>query len=244
MPSNHPRATQRGLSPPPAASTLILDQIVAAFQKPPDVANVLHGQRRIHQGGKGRRTALFPSNKSGGAIPVESKLELAHAVALERSSRVVRYRAQAICIALSGSHVAYPDFLVEVTGGNFEIHEVKPSIPHLKAEDVQRFDQVERLLRPLGIGFQLIDAKELASGRVLEELLLSYTRGHAKRYTPAQVSLALKVLTNTDKSLACFSDAYRRLAEHDLPPFLADYLDFHNQLASPLRACISRSRRA
>jgi len=236
------KATPRSLSAPQAVSTHILDQIVAAFQKRPDVANALHGQRRIRQGGRGRRTALFASAKSGGAIPVESKLELAHAVALESSSCVIRFRTQAICIALTERHVAYPDFLVEVEDGKFEIHEIKPSIAHLSPNDAQRFERIERVLRPFGIGFRLIDAKGLASGRALEEMLLNYTRGHAERYTPAQVSLGLEVLTN--KPLFWFSDAYQLLVAHDLPPCLADYLDFHGKWSSPPRARALRTGRA
>lgn len=244
MPSNHkvmddsPRVGRTSSITPTTASLScfkpdILDQIFVAFQKRPDVANVLHGQRRIIQGGKGRRTALFSSNKSGGAVPVESKLELAHAVALERSSRVLRFRTQAVCIALTERNIAYPDFLVEVEEGQFEIHEIKPSIPHLSVKDTQRFERIERVLRPFGIEFRVIDAASLVSGRELEEILLNYTRGHAERYTPAQVALALEVLKN--KPLAWLSDAYRMLAVHDLPPCLADYLDFHGQWTSPPR---------
>lgn len=84
----HPHSPAATLGAPGAVSH-ILEQITAAFEKRPDVADVLHGQRRIRQGGKGRRTALFASRKNGGAVPVESKLELAHAVALQRFAHVI-----------------------------------------------------------------------------------------------------------------------------------------------------------
>lgn len=237
-PKARTKATMSNFSASPGVPIHILEQIAAAFQKRPDVANVLHGQRRIRQGGRGRRTAQFSSTKSGGAVPVESKLELAHAVALERSSRVIRFRTQAICIALTERHVAYPDFLVEVADGKFEIHEIKPSILHLSAEDTQRFERIERVLRSCGVGFRLIDAASLANGQDLEEMLLSYTRGHAERYAPAQISLALEALTN--KPLVWFSDAYQLLKDRDLSPCLADYLDFHGLWTSPPRASALR----
>lgn len=221
------KAASHKLPKKSSALTSILDQVSIAFQMRPDVANLLHGQRRIHQGGRGRRTALFASKKNGGAIPVESRLELAHAIALEGDSNVRRYRTQAICIALAAQHVAYPDFLVETAGGHFEIHEVKPSISHLSTDELNRFDRIEHILRTYRIGFRLIDTKNLASGRALEERLLSYTRGHTGHFTPEQIMLALKVLKSSPLSL--LSDAYHRLKKHDLPPFLADYLNFHGQ---------------
>lgn len=233
------QATSRNPATESVSSTDILVQIAAAFQMRPDVANLLQGRRRIYQGGRGRRTALFASTKNGGAISVESRLELAHAVALEGSSSVIRYRTQAVCITLTERHVAYPDFLVEVTGGRFEIHEIKPSIAHLSADETQRFDRIERILRSYGIAFRLIDSNNLASGRALEERLLSYTRGHTEQYTSAQISLALKVLNSGP--LGLFSDAYERLENHDLPSCLADYLNFHGQWVCPPRAKIQQS---
>lgn len=61
----------------------IWEQIEKAFQAEPNLALTLHGQRRIYQGCFGRRTSLFPSTKSGGAIPLESFLELANAICLD-----------------------------------------------------------------------------------------------------------------------------------------------------------------
>ncbi|HEY0063128.1 MAG TPA: hypothetical protein VGC21_13480 [Telluria sp.] len=225
----HPRSLAAALCSPDAVSQ-ILEQITAAFEKRPDVANVLHGQRRIRQGGKGRRTALFASKKSGGAVPVESKLELAHAVALERSPTVLRFRTQAIQIALTERTFACPDFLVEVAGGTFEIHEVKPSIVNLTGDERHRFERIEHTLRPLGIGFRLIDARTLASGYDLNELLLCYTRGHAIRYSPAEISLASDILTS--KKPVSFSEAYQLLKSNDLPAGLGDFLNFHGVWSS------------
>lgn len=207
----------------------ILSQIKAAFAKPPNVASALHGQRRIRQGGRGKRTALFASRKSGGAIPVESRLELGHAIALERSYQVRDYRTQAICIALPEGRWAYPDFLVLTQSGEFEVHEVKPSIAHLSADHVRRFNVMEKLLETVGVGFKLIDANNLPTDRVLEDLLFRYTRGHCKMWTHMQIELGLAVLD--EGPLSSFTDAYTILATRHLPPQLADYLYFHERWA-------------
>ena len=45
-------------------------------------------------------TFLFPSKKNVGMIPVESNLELAYAIELERDLSVVSYRTQALKIQL------------------------------------------------------------------------------------------------------------------------------------------------
>jgi hypothetical protein len=61
------------------------EQIELAFKRGSDIAGVLHGIRKIHQGSVGKRTSLFPSKKNAGMIPIESNLELAYAIELERS---------------------------------------------------------------------------------------------------------------------------------------------------------------
>lgn len=212
----------------------ILGQIAVAFNKPPDAANIFHGQRRIRQGGKGRRTALFSSTKCGGAVPVESKLELAHAVALERSSSVIRFRTQALRIPLSERCFAYPDFLVEVDANRFEVHEIKPRISHISNDDARRFERIEHTLRCVGIAFRLVDATSLECGRALDESLLIYTRGHAERYGPIQISLALDLLSSLQ--LNGISDAYKTLHANGLPLGLADYLSFHGKWITPNKA--------
>ena len=90
----------------------ILEQIKTAFTTEPNIAATIHGQRKIFQGCYRRRTALFPSKKCGGSIPTESRLELAHAVCLERDPNVVNYRSQALKIKLSHEQHCYPDLLI------------------------------------------------------------------------------------------------------------------------------------
>lgn len=207
--------------------TELLDQIEKAFQKLPTLAHILHGERRIHQGGRGRRTALFPSRKCGGTVPLESRLELAHAVALERSSSIREYRTQAICIPLPGGRFAFPDFLVRTMAGEIEVHEVKPSIEHLSSTEMQRFATIRAMLSEIDVRLRLIDSSNLVGGRELNDLLYRFSRGHVRPYTSRQIDLAGSALSA--QKLNSFAEAYALLQGLDLPIHLADYLNFHQQ---------------
>ncbi|MDR3430041.1 hypothetical protein [Silvimonas sp.] len=62
----------------------IAAQAEAAFLKTPNTAMLVHGVRKIHQGTRGRRTALFPSRKNGITVALESQLEADYCLVLER----------------------------------------------------------------------------------------------------------------------------------------------------------------
>lgn len=143
--------------------TSILEQIRIAFESNANVAATLHGQRKIYQGAFGRRTSLFPSEKCCGAIPLESRLELAHAISLEQDPNILNYRSQALKILLINEQYCFPDFLVQTKNGNYEIHEVKPSIASLSTDDLNRFAILSDLLHSIDIIFRLIDHRDLPS---------------------------------------------------------------------------------
>lgn len=213
------------------AARPILVQIDAAFRHSPSVANTLHGVRRIHQGARGRSTSLFPSRKSGGAIPLESKLELAYAVVLERSPAVLRYRTQAVHIPLPAGQSAFPDFLVELVDGGFELHEVKPSIAQLSQDYLARCHLTSRVLQPAQVAFRLVDATQLPSQKHLDWLLQRYVRGHLQMWTRAQVQLGTEVLAESQP--ASLAQAHRRLTDARFQAQLADYLAFHRHWHAP-----------
>ena len=208
----------------------ILDQIELAFKKLPTKANVLPGERLIKQGAKGRRTSLFPSRKAGGSIPLESQLELAHAVwNLERTAK--NYRSQAIRIELPGGKCCYPDFVVLTYDGVYEVHEVKPDILHLDDDTIRKLKVVERIFNSIGIPFKIIDSSTLPSMRQAEDLLLIYARGHVQHWTAYQIELAIHLLqTNFISKL---SDGHHFLLAHDLPAQLLEYLIFHELVSLP-----------
>ena len=92
-----------------------LKSVRDAFSRQPDLAVRLHGVRKVQLGKRGQsRSSLFPSKKNAppehyaAYVPVESRLEQAYALCLERHPSVVAYRTQAICIDIprgGGSHV-------------------------------------------------------------------------------------------------------------------------------------------
>lgn len=209
----------------------ILAQIDAAFRHPPSVANTLHGVRRIHQGARGRSTSLFPSRKAGGAIPLESKLELAYAVVLERSPAVLRYRTQAVHIPLPAGQSAFPDFLVELVDGGFELHEVKPSIAHLSRAYLDRCELIRSVLQPVQVPFRLVDTALLPNRKHLDWLLQRYGRGHLRVWTRTQVQLGAEVLAAFQPT--SLAQAHRHLIEAGFPTQLADYLAFHRYWHAP-----------
>ncbi|MDO7430958.1 hypothetical protein Q5X64_15100 [Acinetobacter baumannii] len=206
----------------------IWEQIEKAFHAKPNLASTLHGQRKIYQGCFGRRTALFPSTKSGGAIPLESQLELAQALCLEQSPQVKSFRTQAIKIPLSGNRFSYPDFLVQNIDGSFEIHEVKPSIRALAQEELEKFEQVSEILNQLGILFKLIDQLSLPTTKQLQNLLYLYQRGHKRIWTPLEIDLAMNKLERT--SPHNIEAIYTSLQKLGLPCELGDYLLFHKKI--------------
>lgn len=209
----------------------ILKQIETAFQTEPTIASTLHGQRKIFQGCYGRRTALFPSVKCGGAIPVESRLELAHAVILEQDPRIKHYRTQAIKIPLAQNQFCYPDFLVKTTNNSYEIHEVKPSLSSLSHEDIERFGRLSSLLQAIGIVFRLVDQRSLPTNQYLQQLLYWYQRGHLRPWNRYEISLATRLLEQQNFQRP--EQIYIALKYKNLAPQIGDYLLFHGVISIP-----------
>lgn len=204
---------------------LILEQIHLAFNQKPNIAGTLHGQRRIYQGCLERRTSLFPSRKAGGSIALESFLELSYAVQLESHPSVESYRTQALKIPIGENQDVYPDFLIRTLNGDFEVHEVKPSIEHLSAESLRRYERLASILASINIPFKLVDASTLPQRQSLTQLLYLYTRGHLQDWTSLQIELAQDLLKRYE--LESLEQAYNILEKNQLPPQLADYLFFH-----------------
>ena len=218
---------------------LILDQIERAFQTTPNIASTLHGQRKIHQGCYGRRTSLFPSTKCGGAIPLESRLELAHAICLERDPTVKNFRTQAIKIPLSQINHCYPDFLIQIVDNQYEIHEIKPNIKSLSEQELDRFDKVSMLLNHIGVTFKLVDQSCLPPQKQLQQLLYWYQRGHARNWSPFEINLATQILKQ--KTLQNIEQIFEVLQNEDLDIRIGDYLLFHGVISlSPIERIYSK----
>lgn len=206
----------------------ILDQIQQAFQTTPNIASTLHGQRKIYQGCYSRRTSLFPSQKCGGAIPLESRLELAHAICLERDSKVSNYRTQALKIYLHQNQFIYPDFLIQTEDSLYEVHEVKPLITSLSLEALNRYTRLGNLLNSIDVTFLLIDQKELPSDIEIAQLLYWYQRGHRFNWTSFEIDYALSQLQQTE--YANPKQVYDVLTAIGFKQELGDYLFFHKKV--------------
>ena len=214
--------------------TNILEQIRIAFESITNVAATLHGQRKIYQGAFGRRTSLFPSQKCGGSIPLESRLELAHAINLEQNPNIINYRSQALKILLTDELTCFPDFLVQTKKGNYEVHEVKPSVASLSTDDLNRFAILSDLLHSIDITFKLIDQTNLPSESEIPQLLYWYQRGHRFNWNNFEINYALDQLTL--KEFNNSAQVYKALESMGLKQELADYLFFHQRIKiSPVK---------
>ncbi|TCB78441.1 hypothetical protein [Acinetobacter sp. ANC 4173] len=218
----------------------ILEQIRIAFESTANVAATIHGQRKIHQGAFGRRTSLFPSEKCCGAIPLESRLELAHAISLEQDPNILNYRSQALKILLLNEQYCFPDFLVQTKQGNYEIHEVKPSVASLSIDDLNRFAILSDLLHSIDIIFKIIDHTDLPNESEISQLLFWYQRGHRFKWNNVEINYAIDQLTL--KEFNNSAQVYKALESIGLRQELADYLFFHQRIKiSPVKQEISEA---
>jgi len=205
----------------------IADQIIAAFEKSADISNTYHGVRKVNQGCIGKRTALFPSHKNKGMIAVESRLELAHAISLERNPLVISYRTQALKIALSEKEWVYPDFLIKYND-RYAVHEIKPNKEFLSNREINKFQRLEQILLASNVDFKIIDQYELFNEEQVSIILFFYQRAHLQDWSEYQIYLA-RNLFNHIKTLT-LQEIYTHLQTNGLPPELGDYLIFHNYI--------------
>ena len=220
--------------------TNILEQIRIAFESTANVAATIHGQRKIHQGAFGRRTSLFPSEKCCGAIPLESRLELAHALSLEQDPNILNYRSQALKILLLNEQYCFPDFLVQTRQGNYEVHEVKPSVASLSIDDLNRFAILSDLLHSIDIIFKIIDHTDLPNESEISQLLYWYQRGHRFNWNNVEINYAINQLIL--KEFNNSAQVYKALESIGLRQELADYLFFHQKIKiSPVKQEISEA---
>lgn len=209
-------------------------QIEDAFNSAPNLASTLHGQRKVTQGSVGKRTSLFPSYKNEGMIPLESRLELAHAIALEKDSDVEFYRTQALKIQLSFNEFIYPDFLIKKFDHSLHVHEVKPYHQFVKTKQLDRFKRLEHILDNLEIEFKVIDLNNLYSQSEVNNLLYQYQRSHYKKWTAFEINFALSILQDhfQNKHPRNDKESIKKLFNlHNLDLNLYEYIEFHSLIS-------------
>lgn len=206
----------------------IMSQIKDSFESKPNISGTIHGVRRIVQGQRGKSTSLFPSRKAGGAIALESRLELAYAISLEKDPAVKNYRTQALVVPLPGNKYSVPDFVVQMSNGDLEVHEIKPFFEHLSSVELERLNMVDMLINKFGIKFRVVDSLTLPSRREVEKTLALYSHGHSRVWTNLQQEQSLRLLINA--SLNGLDEAYQILSMNGLPIQLASFHLFYGRI--------------
>ena len=130
--------------------------------------------------------------------------------------------------------------MVQTQKGNYEVHEVKPSIASLSADDLNRFAILSDLLHSIDITFKLIDHTDLPSETEISQLLYWYQRGHRFNWNTFEINYAIDQLKL--KKFDNSNQVYRTLESIGLKPELADYLFFHKRIKiSPVKQKISEA---
>lgn len=209
------------------------EQVKLAFSSEPDIGGRFVGVRKIKQGSVNKRTSLFSSKKNGGMISLESNLELAYALELERNIKVQYYRTQAVKITLNEFQSVYPDFLIKYDNGSIEVHEVKPNKLYLRPDDIESYQQVENILDHLNINFKIIDRLDLFITNEYELLttLYFYHRNKTLSWPNFQIQEALEVISKLNAKV--LNEIYEGLDKNNLPRELGDYLIFYRYIPTP-----------
>jgi hypothetical protein len=155
-------------------SSCLNTQLQEAFEKPTTISGQFLGIRNIHHGSFNKRTVIFTSYKNGGAFSLESRLELAHAVNLERDISVLKYRTQALKVTLSKAMYAIPDFLILNNLHNYEVHEVKSNLKSLSKEKIEKLEIIKQVLKSYNIKYKIFDEIALPSNKEINSILRIY----------------------------------------------------------------------
>lgn len=155
-------------------SNCLETQLQEAFEKQITISGQFLGIRNIHHGSFNKRTVIFSSYKNGGAFSLESQLELAHALNLERDISVLKYRTQALKVTLSKTMYAIPDFLILNNLNNYEVHEVKSNLKSLSKEKIEKLEITKRVLKSYNIKYKIFDEITLPSNKDINSILRIY----------------------------------------------------------------------
>ena len=204
----------------------LLGKFEDAFKKQTHVSSKFIGERRI-KSRKGSRVSLFPSIKNRGLICLESNLELAHAIALERNEDVLQYRTQAVQIFINDQHFIIPDFIIKTLNG-FEVHEVKPNLKKISEKNISRFNLAEDILSNHNIKFRIYDHNNLLSKQDSLFLSISYQRANYQTISKIDLDKAEVVIKN--HKFKDRKDLYSLMKDNNLDLIIADYFIFYKKI--------------
>lgn len=197
-----------------------------AFRKQTHVSSKFIGERRI-KSRIGSRVSLFPSTKNEGLICLESNLELAHAISLERDENILQYRTQAVQIFISDQHFIIPDFIIKKSNG-FEVHEIKPNLKTISERIFSRFKIAEEILKNHCIKFKTFDRHNLLSKQDYLFLNISYQRANHKILNKSDLDKAEIIINNAKFKRK--EDLYLLMQSNNLNPMIADYFIFYKKI--------------
>lgn len=203
-------------------SNLIHD-IDAAFKKETHVSSEHTGIRKV-KSRPGIRIFLFPSKKNSGLVALESSLELAHAIDLERDSDVIQYRTQAIKLFISEQQYLIPDFVVKKIN-SIEIHEIKANLNMISNKQRIRFELAEQELKKYSILLRMYDANKLLKKENAQILNMHYQRANFKLFKPDELQLGRILLK--ENRINNKDDLILILEKNNLSPLMADYFIFY-----------------
>lgn len=203
----------------------LLRKFEEAFQKQTHVSSKYIGERRI-KSRVGSRVSLFPSVKNEGLICLESNLELAHAISLERNEDILQYRTQAVQIFISNQHFIIPDFIIKTSNG-FEVHEIKPNLESLSENKISRFKLVEKILKNYNITFRAFDRITLLSKEDYIFLNISYQRANHKEIIKSELKRAESIIKK--EIFNSRDELYTLMKSNNLEKSIADYFIFYKK---------------
>lgn len=204
----------------------LLGKFEDAFQKQTHVSSKFIGERRV-KSRIGSRVSLFPSVKNQGLICLESNLELAHAIALERNEDILQYRTQAVQIFINDRHFIIPDFIIKTLNG-YEVHEIKPNLKTLSEKNITRFKLAKNILNSYSIKFKTFDRTTLLSKQEYLFLNISYQRANYKKINKIDLEKADTIIRkNKFKNKI---DLYNLMNFNNLDPLISDYFIFYKKI--------------
>jgi hypothetical protein len=197
-----------------------------AFSKKTNLADKYIGERKINNHIESRNS-LFPSKKAQCLICLESNLERAHALLLERNEEIDNYKTQSIKIYLNEKNYVVPDFLVK-TNSRFEIHEIKANLSIISERQKIRFNLIQILLDHYSIKFRKFDQKNLPDLYQTNILNHCYQRIRSGKINKYELIRAEAILSKN--RVYSIKDIYEVLFKNDIPTYIGDYLIFYKRI--------------
>ncbi len=110
--------------------------VLTALRSKPCIDGCFQGVRKLRNGLPFKRVVLYPSQKNGGLIACESRLEANYAESLEINPEIQAYRSQPVHIPGPKGSPIVPDFAIQFTDGVIALVDIK-STSKLWDPDVQ-----------------------------------------------------------------------------------------------------------